>query len=673
MKKIVIAFLLIPFLFVFCGKSPTEPDDSNGDSGGNTDLIDISEMKFENVTPAHEKPSTVQFFFTLRNQDDHSIVFTEEQLHNSLEIDITENDDSLDYNETEPIIHTADQFGLELVVVLDFTKSIAEIESAETVMIEGTKSLIDILGEQHKIGILEFHDNHPDNNYSVIQPLTADKNMAEENLDLFLENDIYNGFSLCWDAVYNGLELFENEPEQDIVRILVFLSDGLDTNSSNQPEDIISLANEKSVHIHNIGLGNITGEPLTVMQNIADQTQGKFYTASSSTDLESNFQQLLYDLDGNYMISYITPQTETFTVSVSLTYDGITTTDPITDEVDGAAIYDDNRKGLIEFKDLIFENNSVEFDIYAKHIPRDISELRFKIDLNKIVEITKLDYVLGGLLENWSDPVLDENNFYNTSGDVLNFGDSGYFFHVKISNVTETGIEIPISFDNSIYPDEVYFYGGDAGEVNTNELWQTSLYAGFALGNPTPINYSTEIDTTDIELAWELFNSPDSTITTFYTVYLDTVTTPTTNFIQDITETSTAVDSLSALTEYFWRVKAVQGTNTTMSNTWSFTTAGPIELDIINPVPPDSATNIVPNNLELSWEVTNVPDDTLDTSYKVFLDTANPPTTTLIEGLSETYTTVDSLADSTQYFWKVEATHGEHVKSGNIWNFTTDQ
>ena len=119
-------------------------------------------------------------------------------------------------------------------------------------------------------------------------------------------------------------------------------------------------------------------------------------------------------------------------------------------------------------------------------------------------------------------------------------------------------------------------------------------------------------------------------------------------------------------TKYFWRV---DGENTTESGSfpgaiWSFTTslgkAG-------NPTPADG-DSVSDTSVTLSW--TGEPGMVFD----VYLGPDSRAMPRIEDDLADETTTVDSLADATEYFWRVDTydAGGALVSQGNVWSFTAD-
>jgi len=436
-------------------------------------------LSIENVQPAHQKPSKVQFIFSLRDQDDHSIVIPKENLDDEIGITIKENDTLIDITESHGLIHTSTNFDMDLVLLLDFTESMASSDNGISSMVTGAKSLIDKMGETHRIAVMEFHNNDRAHNdtYSILQPFTLDKVAAKNAIDDFVSAGTYNGFSTCWDAIEHGLTLFPTLDDSTKVQALAFLSDGYDNSSYALTGDMIDTAIDKSIHLYCIGVGEVLESNEVILKRIANETGGEYYSAEVITELEGKFDLLIDDLGGNYKISYITPRSDQFDVKITLTSEQYGTA-YIDGEVSGDLILGSDKDGTIRFTLSSIENDSATFYIRAEHLPRDIDKFRFDLTTSKPITITLVPESEGGLLGNWNAPQTDGFGYWITTGPELEFGDFGNLFKVTIGDVSESYLNLPIKFDNSIYENDIRFYGTDSTELDHEGNWTSTISIG---------------------------------------------------------------------------------------------------------------------------------------------------------------------------------------------------
>ena len=92
-----------------------------------------------------------------------------------------------------------------------------------------------------------------------------------------------------------------------------------------------------------------------------------------------------------------------------------------------------------------------------------------------------------------------------------------------------------------------------------------------------------------------------------------------------------------------------------------------------NPYPPDSATNVEHTTLDvtLSWAASD-PNSGDVLTYTIYLDTLNPPLTSIASGLTSPSFPLTGLSYNTTYYWNLYITDDQGVTtSGPVWRFTT--
>lgn len=440
----------------------------------------ITKLFLKNITTAHQKPSTIQFIFSLRDQNNRAVSINPSafDLRN---LKIWENNEEIDYHESSPFLYTQDDFQMQVMLVLDFSASMQKQPNGVETMLAGANSLIDNLKETHQIGIVEFH--RPDEAPSIIQPFTTNKQHAKESIENFSTKNIYSDFSICWDAAYQGLKQFPTGPDHKIFRALVFISDGFDNSSLKQPEDLILLANKEDIHIYNIGLGNIRNE--SILENISTKTGGTYIRAENMNFFLERFKQIIDDLGGQYKISYITPKRPEdgiFTVKGEITYKGVTGTPPLEDLVDPSLIFGKTNQGVISFEISPFiKGESAEIFMWCEHTPRYVSTFRFFLKTDTPYTISLVPESDGGICKGWNI-IKAEDGWYQLNSpnprDMshdLEFGRSGIICKIILDEIKEKETEVSFLLDNSVYPRRQTFYGRDASEIDTNKNWSKTL------------------------------------------------------------------------------------------------------------------------------------------------------------------------------------------------------
>ncbi|MHC4139225.1 MAG: VWA domain-containing protein [Planctomycetota bacterium] len=416
----------------------------------------FDKIQFKNVSNAHQTPSNVQYIFSLRDQYNHAVVIEPSELDwNSLKI--WENEKAIDYLESRAFLSTQDDFQLQVMLVLDFSSSMKKNHNGIETMVKGAKSLIDSLKETHQIGVIEFH--RPDAPPSILQPFVTNKSTAKDAITNFASGELYSDFSICWDAVYMGLEQFPSKHNPKVFRALLFLSDGFDNSSTGTPKNIIDLALKRNVHIYNIGVGKVHEE--NVLKDISKKTGGTYVHAKDICILLERFQTIIRDLGGQYKVSYITPKKPkdgVFNFKCEIVYKGLKSSPPLTGKIKAAAIYGDTSKGIIDFSTTLNKKHKkAEIFMWCEHTPRYVHEFHFYLEKIKPYTIKLVSENEGGLCENWE--IVNEGNgwFRLTSPDPTNskydleFGNSGTICKITVDKVIEDQTVISFKIDNSVY------------------------------------------------------------------------------------------------------------------------------------------------------------------------------------------------------------------------------
>ncbi len=443
----------------------------------------LSSIKVLNQTKDHQIPSTVQFIFSLRDQNNHAILFAKDKV-NWKNIKIRENNNEIDYSESHALLYTQNDFQLQAMLVLDFTASMYETNEDINKMLVSVKDLIDSLEETHQIGVVEFH--RPEEPPMVLQTFTTYKNAAKEAIDNFSTSKAYRDFSSCWDAVLKGLQQFPEKPDPNIFKTLVFLSDGFDNSSFNTPDKIIALAKDRDVHIFVVGVGDM--QQKMELKNIAFETGGTYVHAENLNVLQERFKQTINDVKGQYKIKYITPKKPEdgrFKVTSEITYNDVVATPLLEDEIDPSSIYSKTTDGVIRFtapSDIKY--NKAEIFMWCEHVPRYINDFHFWIGTDKPYQVMLTSSNGGGLCHGWMLNNLGDGWYRLSSPDpkdtrkYLEFGAFGTLCKIVITDIIEEGFVIPFKLDNSIYDRGQSFYGeGDSSQTGT---WTTNICVGNA-------------------------------------------------------------------------------------------------------------------------------------------------------------------------------------------------
>ena len=257
-----------------------------------------------------------------------------------------------------------------------------------------------------------------------------------------------------WDSIQTAASLFSNREENpNVVKALIFVSDGRDTSSEKTRADAGVTATVEEVQLYALGVGDVFES--TTLAEIVGSTGGEYYPVKELDALQGQLQVVVSDLRGQYRVSYITlRRTGIYQTQVQVGIPGADGTFE-TPPRDVASFYAPDIEGRIGIDPpaVDSEQRTAQLFIRALHVPRNVDRIRFRLDTQKAAVLTIVPAFDGGLLEGWQFSGPDQQGYLEASniGVPLEFGNSGLLFHLSLSDVTEKVLEIPITFDNTIY------------------------------------------------------------------------------------------------------------------------------------------------------------------------------------------------------------------------------
>ncbi len=200
----------------------------------------------------------------------------------------------------------------------------------------------------------------------------------------------------------------------------------------------------------------------------------------------------------------------------------------------------------------------------------------------------------------------------------------------------------------------------NASGSTTSATWSftTAVAAPGVPSSPSPATGSTGVPATPT-LTWGAVSGATS-----YDVYLGTSASP--GLAATVASASYSPGSLAANTVYYWRVVAKNASGSTMSATWSFTTAAatPSVPGVPGSPSPASGSTGVSTTPTLTWGAVSGA-----TSYDVYAGTSSSPA--LAGNIATTSFNPGTLSAGTTYYWRVVAKNSSGSTSSAVWSFTT--
>jgi Ca-activated chloride channel homolog len=197
-----------------------------------------------------------------------------------------------------------------LMFALDQSGSLRQIISQQQ---EAALALFSRFGERSSVAILRFS-----NSASLVAPFTKDLDAARAAFEFVAAP---NQQTAIFDAAATALKAFDELPRvRSERRIVILISDGLDTISRTRPDSVIDAAVERHVSFYVIHLplfepidGHLAvRRPSKGFRELAEKTGGKYFLvgdaksalAPTQNDLTPIFQAIEEDLKSQYLLGF---------------------------------------------------------------------------------------------------------------------------------------------------------------------------------------------------------------------------------------------------------------------------------------------------------------------------------------------------------------------------------
>ncbi len=451
---------------------PPPPTSCTGDSDCDSDEVCSNGFCATAPTPAPsieilEESPMAPFVvrFDMRLKDENGKIIPEGVTGENFIV--YENGEFLDLTETNQFVTPAPNLPLRIVLVLDYTNSMA-MASAIPSMISAAQSFVQAkhFTATHQIGIVEFHDRGDvDSGFSTSITLTDMDSNGKETIANAIpaSGTLENGLTRVWDAIDLAITML-GEPERKTgeVQAIVFLTDGHDTTSELTSSELIEAATEANIKLYPIGFGNL-GTNEAVLKLMASESGGAYFPATQASELHEVMSDIASDLRGQWNLSYITQRNSgTVNVSIEFTWDDSTVTH--TTSFDAGQLAGDIHEGLIEVTDREYDEieDETQFLLRADYIPRSIDRLGL-VFAHSAAEFTLQGS--GGLTDpakGWSLTNVGEGEYLLFGFDMLEYGDFGNIGTVRIpGNVLELQLEYNDDIHSFLPQPKTFVFTGD--------------------------------------------------------------------------------------------------------------------------------------------------------------------------------------------------------------------
>lgn len=175
--------------------------------------------------------------------------------------------------------------GINIVLDLDASGSMKNID------LDDNKNRFDVVKEIVK----DFISKRTNDNVGVVlfgswvymaSPISFDKDAQKEIID-YLEVTMAGEKTALIDSIATSVNILKDKKAKS--NIIIILSDGEDTASKIPLEVIIKLLKKYEIKAYTIGIGNSNQ---MVLNEIANQSNGKYYTAFSKNDLSLIYEDI---------------------------------------------------------------------------------------------------------------------------------------------------------------------------------------------------------------------------------------------------------------------------------------------------------------------------------------------------------------------------------------------
>jgi Ca-activated chloride channel family protein len=191
---------------------------------------------------------------------------------------------------------------IALAILLDTSNSMEEkLATAQ----EAAIGFVRRMRKEDTMEVIEFNSQ-----VRIPQPFTADAAALERAI----RQTTVNGSTSLYNAIYVSLRELKKERAQSAEEIrrqaIVVLSDGDDTSSLVEYDEVLNLAKRSETAIYAIGLRQAeTGrahfkEAEFVLRQLSQETGGRVFFPTSVTELSKIYEQISEELASQYSIAY---------------------------------------------------------------------------------------------------------------------------------------------------------------------------------------------------------------------------------------------------------------------------------------------------------------------------------------------------------------------------------
>ena len=192
--------------------------------------------------------------------------------------------------------------GIDIMLCLDVSGSMYHTDILPTRLDASKEVAKDFVRERHgdRIGIVVFG-----NNGLTMCPLTTDNNALIEQINNITTTDLTGAATVIGTGIATAINRLKDSKSK--TKIIIFLSDGVNSSGAISPETAIELARVFNIKIYSIGIGsnnkiNVTrrtpsrernfGFEEQLLVTMAEKTGGQYSHAGNGEDLKEAFENI---------------------------------------------------------------------------------------------------------------------------------------------------------------------------------------------------------------------------------------------------------------------------------------------------------------------------------------------------------------------------------------------
>jgi VWFA-related protein len=207
--------------------------------------------------------------------------------------DFTVNEDSI--TRTPVTVTVGGSSSISVAMTLDYSGSMSG--EPRTNLQTAATTFINQLGTSDAMEIIKFSAA-----VEAVQTFTTDKLLLAAAVTNAWSGA--NGSTAFYDAVYKALT---DTSARTGRKAVIAMTDGLDTVSTHTIDQVITYAASLGIPVYTIGLGSAN---TTVLSQLASSTNGHYYNAPTSADLQSIYSQIANVIQNQYEVTYASGLTD---------------------------------------------------------------------------------------------------------------------------------------------------------------------------------------------------------------------------------------------------------------------------------------------------------------------------------------------------------------------------